>query len=641
MTIYRRFGFYYAESKRDSSFYFINLHLAIARKFGLKLWEADALDNTAYALWRLGNYPGALQRFLQGIKIAEDPASEKSTWGVERYTSDKNPRTARLIILAQLHYDLASLYEEAGYTAKEFTELSEGKKIATENNDKSALSQLYERLGSYYLSKHQTNTALRCLQKSEAYSEQSGFKLLEGDCLNYIGKALLIKGDYAAAKANFLRSIKMNTQQNGTAELTHNFLSLADLFVKQNNKDSSLYYAKKALALTKITNDLSDAVTAYNTLSAVFKFRNNIDSAYKYQGMALAAKDSLNNAEKVKQFENVGFTEQLRVQQLEKEKITIQNKIRTYAMLAGLAVFLLIAIILYRNNRQKQKANHLLNEQKEEIESQRDNLDKAFKELKTTQTQLIQSEKMASLGELTAGIAHEIQNPLNFVNNFSEVNREMIDELKAELKGGNVAEALAIADDIGQNQDKINHHGKRADSIVKGMLQHSRTGSGEKALTNINALADEYMRLSYHGLRSKDKNFNAEMSTHFDPHLAKINIIPQDMGRVLLNLFNNAFYAVNQKQKNVGADYKPVVSVATSSENGQVIIRVKDNGVGIADAIKEKIMQPFFTTKPTGEGTGLGLSLTYDMVVKGHGGNIQVNSTEGEGTEFIIQLPIN
>jgi signal transduction histidine kinase len=261
--------------------------------------------------------------------------------------------------------------------------------------------------------------------------------------------------------------------------------------------------------------------------------------------------------------------------------------------------------------------------------------------LKTAQTKLIQSEKMASLGELTAGIAHEIQNPLNFVNNFSEVNIEMIDELKEELKKGNVDEALAIADDIQQNEEKINHHGKRADAIVKGMLQHSQSSGGKKEPTNLNALADEYTRLSYHGLRAKDKAFNAEIVTHFEPELPKINVIPQDMGRVLLNLFNNAFYAVNQKKKTANADYKPEITITTCSENSYIIIKVKDNGVGIPDAIKDKIMQPFFTTKPTGEGTGLGLSLTYDMVVKGHGGSIQVNSIEGNGSEFSIQLPIN
>jgi two-component system, NtrC family, sensor kinase len=272
--------------------------------------------------------------------------------------------------------------------------------------------------------------------------------------------------------------------------------------------------------------------------------------------------------------------------------------------------------------------------------AQKEQIQNTLNDLKATQTQLIQSEKMASLGELTAGIAHEIQNPLNFVNNFSEVSVELLAELKDEEEKGNKEDVIAIADDLTQNLEKIRHHGKRADTIVKAMLQHSQSGSGTKEPTNINPLADECMRLAYHGLRAKDKSFNAEMITHFDETLPQINVIPQDIVRVMLNLFNNAFYAVNQKQKTAGADYKPEVTVTTSKENNQVVIKVKDNGIGIPDAIKEKIMQPFFTTKPTGEGTGLGLSLTYDMVVKGHGGTVTVDTREGVFTEMIVSLPL-
>jgi two-component system NtrC family sensor kinase len=268
-------------------------------------------------------------------------------------------------------------------------------------------------------------------------------------------------------------------------------------------------------------------------------------------------------------------------------------------------------------------------------------LNQSLSNLKQTQTQLIQSEKMASLGELTAGIAHEIQNPLNFVNNFSEVSVELLQELKDEVKAGHTDDVIAIADDLTQNLEKIRHHGKRADSIVKGMLEHSKIGSGEKVPTDINALADEFLKLSYHGLRAKDKSFNAELITHFDSHLPKLNVAQQDIGRVLLNLFNNAFYAVNQKKKIAEPDYKPEVTVATSAEKNNLIIKVKDNGNGIHDAIKDKIMQPFFTTKPTGEGTGLGLSLSYDIIVKGHGGTITVDTKEGEGSLFTVYLPIN
>ena len=274
-------------------------------------------------------------------------------------------------------------------------------------------------------------------------------------------------------------------------------------------------------------------------------------------------------------------------------------------------------------------------------------VENTLKELKITQAQLVQSEKMASLGEMTAGIAHEIQNPLNFVNNFSEVNSELVDELRSELAVGNIRSAIEIADDIKANEQKINHHGKRADSIVKGMLQHSRTTSGQKEPTEINALCDEYLRLAYHGLRAKDKDFNAEIKTDFDASVGKINMIPQDMGRAILNLINNAFYAVNEKVKLHAAGlpagqpgYKPRVVVRTKKLGGNVEIKVDDNGNGIPKNIVDKIFQPFFTTKPTGLGTGLGLSLTYD-IVRTHGGEIKVETKEGEGSEFIIVLPVN
>jgi signal transduction histidine kinase len=299
--------------------------------------------------------------------------------------------------------------------------------------------------------------------------------------------------------------------------------------------------------------------------------------------------------------------------------------------LGGLIALLVIAGILLRNNRNKQKTNIILQQQKEKVES-------TLAELRSTQTQLIQSEKMASLGELTAGIAHEIQNPLNFVNNFSDVNTELIDELNQEADKGNIEEMRAIAKNIRDNEQKINQHGKRADAIVKGMLQHSRTSSGQKELTDINALCDEYLRLAYHGLRAKDKSFNANFKTDFDNSIGKLNIISQDLGRAMLNLINNAFYAVSEKKKVSENGYEPGISVSTKRSNSMVEIKVRDNGNGIPKKVLDKIFQPFFTTKPTGQGTGLGLSLSYD-IIKAHGGEIKVETREGEGSEFTIQLP--
>ena len=300
---------------------------------------------------------------------------------------------------------------------------------------------------------------------------------------------------------------------------------------------------------------------------------------------------------------------------------------------------------LDRTEKVKRTTAILLEETIEELEQKRKAIEetnaalkKSLEELKAAQAQLIQSEKMASLGELTAGIAHEIQNPLNFVNNFSEVNSELIDELEQEVEKGNLDEVKALAKDIRENEQKINHHGKRADAIVKGMLQHSRSSSGVKEPTDINALADEYLRLAYHGLRAKDKSFNAELKTDFDTSIGSINIIPQDIGRVILNLITNAFYVVDEKKNSGIENYEPTVSVSTKKEGNKVIISVKDNGNGILQKVLDKIFQPFFTTKPTGQGTGLGLSLAYD-IVKAHGGELKVETKEGEGSEFIIRLP--
>ncbi|MBD2699918.1 histidine kinase [Spirosoma sp. BT702] len=342
------------------------------------------------------------------------------------------------------------------------------------------------------------------------------------------------------------------------------------------------------------------------------------------------------------------------------EVIQVYVESATIFALIWLVTFILIARnqkkALERDQLEREKEaeqRRIIEEKKDELEyqvslrtaeitQQKEELERALVDLRATQTQLIHSEKMASLGELTAGIAHEIQNPLNFVNNFSEVSIELIDELAEEqAKPERDTELEAdILSDLKQNLQKITHHGGRASSIVKGMLQHSRAGNGQREPTDLNALADEYLRLAYHGLRAKDKTFNATLSTDFDKSLGTVSIVAQDVGRVLLNLFTNAFYAVQQRQKiQKEPGYQPTVTVRTSCENHQAVIRVSDNGTGMPESVQQKIFQPFFTTKPTGEGTGLGLSLSYDIITKGHNGTIAVESQEGQGTTFTITLP--
>jgi signal transduction histidine kinase len=332
------------------------------------------------------------------------------------------------------------------------------------------------------------------------------------------------------------------------------------------------------------------------------------------------------------------------------------NYIPFYLSLLTFPIFLLIYVAFwFKENRlqEREKAAEVIRITREkeeilktqnvrleqEVENRTKELNNSLKSLKDTQTQLVHSEKMASLGELTAGIAHEIQNPLNFVNNFSEVSSELLQEMNEELDKGEIHEAIAIAEDLKRNLEKINQHGKRADGIVKGMLQHSRSGDGKKEPTDLNALADEYLRLAYHGLRAKDKSFNAAMETDFDPDVGKISVVPQELGRVILNLLTNAFYAVNEKKKEGITGYEPTVKIRTHKTKQGVDIHVTDNGNGIPEKVREKVFQPFFSTKPTGEGTGLGLSMSYDIITKGHGGDLKVQSENGKGTTFTIHLP--
>jgi signal transduction histidine kinase len=492
-------------------------------------------------------------------------------------------------------------------------------------------------LGENYLFLKQIDSAAHYLNQAYERVEAAGHKELADELMGNIqldlGKVAALRGIKNEALGHFREAVTYCTASGDVTNLSEAYLSTARLYHQYKKQDSAEYFARKAIEVAGAGKFVQSVLNAGTVLYRYYDEDHNLPEAYKYYKITTEAKDSLYNQDKVKQLLSLDFDEKQHRQDIAAAREQYRANVRMYALIAVLVVFLLLVIIFWRNSNQRKKANQLLQQQKEEIQT-------TLGELKTTQNQLVQSAKMASLGELTAGIAHEIQNPLNFVNNFSDVNREMIDELKIELKNGHVDEALTIADDIEQNEVKINHHGRRADFIVKGMLEHSRTSTGERQITNINVLADEFLKLSYHGLRAKDKSFNAELATHFDPNLPKANVVQQDIGRVLINLFSNAFYAVNQKSKTAGPAYKPKVEVSTGSQNGFVVITVKDNGTGIPEGIREKIMQPFFTTKPAGEGTGLGLSLSYDIVVKGHGGNIDVDTKAGEFTEFIITLPL-
>lgn len=462
-------------------------------------------------------------------------------------------------------------------------------KINLDSITTNGTADMYQAMSLYYIKKGD-------LSQAETYLDKL-YLLIKEKNIPVEANTGIIHPDYYLAlirieQKKYADAIRLLERDNtrlikNRRELLENYLLLADLYAKVNDHNQSRANYQKYIQLQK---DIQ--------------------------------KDQ-------KTFEEAGFEMEMQLAKNEDtiNQLEITNKVnaatRNYVVAFAMVLLLLIGMVYFRY-RSKQKANLIL--------------EKTIQELKITQQQLVQSEKMASLGELTAGIAHEIQNPLNFINNFSEINTELLEELDTELAKGNIQEAAAITKDITQNEAKINHHGKRADNIVKSMLQHSRSSTGQKELTDINALCDEYLRLAYHGLRAKDKSFNANFEMKADSMIPKLKLVQQDIGRVVLNLISNAFYAVNDRKKQALADYTPSVTVSTRSEKNGVAIIVEDNGAGIPKSVQQKIFQPFFTTKPAGQGTGLGLSLSYD-IIKAHGGSIHMESKEGEGTRFFIYLP--
>ena len=572
--------------------------------------------------------------------------------------------------------------------------------------DDESFLPIYAPLGYAYKDAGILDTALLFLRKGFELSFNGKSAIKSNSYYKHFGEIYYKLGNYDSAMYYLRR-----------ADLYAGEVQYYIALIKKhdNQLDSAKYYAKVALTNEVAINRLEYIIPSANLLYDMYKDTDSMQ-ALQYRLIALEAKDKFYSKEKAQEVERIAFEERERDAETKHQLETIQARNRFYILLGILAGASLLVFILYRNNRLKHKTNQVLIQQKQEIDLQKTALQKTVYELKMTQSQLIQKEKLASLGELTAGIAHEIQNPLNFVNNFSSINSELITELNTEIEKGNIGEAKSLAVDIKENSNKINHHGLRASNIVKGMLEHSRKSSGEKTLTDINALCDEYLRLSYHGLRAKDKSFNADFKLDLDPNMPKINVVSQDIARVLLNLINNAFQAcdersrvaVNEKQQFLinrstgdlsqktntqelgspsalpindekvkagvwGKDevkdisflppapkarpdelvgrveqapvYKPLVNISTKyvaslrPEASGCEINISDNGSGIPDHIRDKIFQPFFTTKPTGQGTGLGLSLAYD-IVKAHGGKIEVNTHKNGGTEFKIILPI-
>ena len=635
MAAYRSLGFYYQEAIPDSGLYFHEQQLALAKKLDMKLWLADAYSQTAFTLVSVGDFTKGYEYHTEATKLANNKKNESDNWRPWTFSNSKNSHEARISILAMNYQMMGNLWGYLGEQEKKKSHYLEAAKLGESINNGKVAYLSY----SSFARTLPPDSQMLFQKKALNYANAARFPRVAG-AYGSMATIFFNKKMYDSAYIYAHKTLLISKEENMLNALSSAYAGLSNLFYIQNQSDSCLFYANKALEVAQTSGFGDNLRFAYKRLSAAYEQKGDIDQALKFQKLSYTVNDSIKNfiITNLTRYQKFSFNEQLRLKKLDEEKTAYANKMNMLGLIVVLTGILVVAIILFRNNRQKQQANKVL--------------ETTLTNLKSTQSQLVQSEKMASLGELTAGIAHEIQNPLNFVNNFSEVNKELLTDLKDEIKKGNFDEVNAIADDVISNEEKISHHGKRADAIVKGMLQHSRAGNGKKEPTDINALCDEYLRLAYHGLRAKDKSFNATMKTDFDASIGKVNIIPQDLGRVVLNLITNAFYAVNEKSKapqppKGGVPYEPTVEVITTRSplpgrgaGGEVSIIVKDNGAGIPSHILDKIFQPFFTTKPTGQGTGLGLSLSYD-IVKAHGGELKVKTKEGEGSTFIITISTN
>jgi two-component system NtrC family sensor kinase len=618
-------GSKYPWSYPDTALQYGNQALALAEKLKYKKGIYNARNVIIHALTTMGNYPLALEYSLKNDELSQT-------------FNDPESKVASMRSLAENYLRTGEFNNWLVYMNKALA-LARKSKLAFEEH------LMLDYIAKVYLERNQPDSAL--------YYATGSYRLINnwpGQPID-IGHAYLQKNMFDSAVHWFKIGLFLADSNQTEQDFVDVDNLMALLHKKKNNIDSAIWYSKKALSEKLSASYPLGTLKAANFLVSLYESQSKPDSAFRYLRMSITLKDSLFSREKTIAEQTLLYNKQEKEKELAASRLKLRNQLKLYLLLGGVLALLIIAYVLFRANQHKQRSFIQLQKQKDEIEIHKTLAEQSLNELKTTQAQLIQSEKMASLGELTAGIAHEIQNPLNFVNNFSEVNKELIDEMEQEMDKGNLKGAKGIAKNIRENEEKINQHGRRADAIVKGMLQHSRTSSGQKKPTDINALADEYLRLAYHGLRAKDNSFTATIKTDFDQSIGNLNIIPQDIGRAILNLLTNAFYAASLSSRektglnsggSSGSEKRndPIVWVSTKKMGDKVLISVRDNGPGIPQKLLDKIFQPFFTTKPTGQGTGLGLSLSYD-IVKAHGGELKVKTSEGQGSEFTIQLPVN
>ena len=592
---------------------------ALAEKIGYKEAVPGILNNIGLIYLNQGNYPMALQKFYQTLDASDAVGNQ--------FVSSRAHNNIGTVLFYQKKMEEA----EGAYLQM--------LAIAEKEKDTTGIILAYNNIGEVNVEKNDLPRAIDYFSRTFQLATRKQVPNLVVSATNMMGDVYVKMDSSEKALSYYEKALLLARQQSNAKAICKSLIGIARVQTKSGEGDKALDSGLEALKLAGDMGQTQLLRDAYEVVSAAYE-------SLGQEGKALASykkfkfyADSLQSLESERIAANYQADKELSEKEQVFQRRTLQLRWLIFSAFAALASLAVILWIINRNRQRLSLTYKDLQQKNKVIEAQKIKAEDTLSKLRAAQAQLIQSEKMASLGELTAGIAHEIQNPLNFVNNFSEINAELIDELRTELSAGNLQPITELAEEIRNNSEKINHHGKRAEAIVKSMLQHSRSSSGQAEPTDINTLADEYLRLAYHGLRAKDKSFNASFETDFTTSLPSINIIRQDIGRVILNLISNAFYAVNERSKTEGEGYKPTVIVSTRQSGDQIQIAVQDNGGGIPEAIREKIFQPFFSTKPTGQGTGLGLSLSYD-IIKAHGGEIKLESEAGKSTVFTILLPV-
>ena len=611
----------------DKALKYYNEAYVLAKKNDLEKSIPSILNNIGLIGLNQGNYPEALQKFYETLEAAKT-------------INDSFLIGSALNNIATVDFYLGKM-NEADIAYQQTLAIAGGR------NDTMRIIIAYNNIGEVNLAQNKSTEALENFKKGFKIALlKNSPELLVMTMINLANTYLEIDS-FSQSITYFENALRISKQNDYALEATKTYVGLAKAQLKMKLLKPALANGLEGIDRAQEMGQTQLLRDANKIVADIYEQSGEGMNALKHFKLYMTYSDSLNNVANVRTAANEKANYRISQKQKEFEKATLQQKwVMLSALVAAISLGIILFIIAYNKRRLKLK-NKDLEYKNEIINNQKEEVTETLEKLKSTQAQLIQSEKMASLGILTAGIAHEIQNPLNFVNNFSEVSNELMDEMNEEIVKENYEDAKQIANEVKQNLEKITHHGKRADAIVKGMLQHSRTGNGIKEPTDINALCNEYLKLSLNGFQAKLPSLNRrvpiQINTDFDNTIGKLNIIPQEIGRVLLNLFNNACYAVNKKQKetvnNELALYKPTISVTTIKNSGRIEIRIADNGNGIPENIINKIFQPFFTTKSTGEGTGLGLSLSYD-IIKAHGGDLLVESKAGEGCLFIISLPL-